>query len=124
MESYLLVMLGSALGGVGRYWCTSLLTRWYGEHFPWGTLAVNILGAFVIGLVDASATGAPARQLLMAGLCGGFTTFSAFSLQTLNLVHRHEKLKAGAYVAASVTACLVSVWVGHLAGAALGRTWL
>ena len=85
MESYVWIALGSALGGAGRHWCSGLVARRFGETFPWGTLVVNILGSFVVGFADALLTGTPARQLVMAGLCGGYTTFSAFSLQTLNL---------------------------------------
>jgi CrcB protein len=124
VESYLWVMLGSALGGVGRYGCAVLAVRHLGESFPWGTLGVNILGSFVIGLADVAVASGGARYLLMAGLCGGYTTFSAFSLQTLNLLHEGHAARAAANVVASVAACLVSVWLGHLAGFALGRGWL
>lgn len=124
-------MLGSALGGVGRYWLTGLVARALGETFPWGTLAVNVLGSFVIGCVDVLVVvdsrwlaGTATRQFMMAGLCGGFTTFSALSLQTLNLVRDGKVLNAGAYIAVSVLACLVSVWLGHLAAVVLGRGWL
>src|SRR5688572_20156447 len=86
VESYLWVMLGSALGGVGRYGCAVLAERQLGEKFPWGTLGVNILGSFVIGLADMVVASGGGRHLVMAGLCGGFTTFSAFGLQTLNLL--------------------------------------
>ena len=120
MQSYLWVTLGSAFGGMARAWCSGLLARRFGEAFPWGTLAVNIVGSFVIGLADAvAAAGSPARQLVIAGLCGGFTTFSAFSLQTLFLFRGGQGLSAAANVGASVVACLAAVWIGHLAGAVL-----
>ena len=128
MESYLLVLLGSALGGAGRYLCSGLVARRFGETFPWGTLVVNIVGSFVIGFFDALTAphgrflaGTPARQFVMAGLCGGYTTFSAFSLQTLNLVRDGELLDATANVTGSVIACLISVWLGHLAATALNQ---
>lgn len=123
MEAYLWVMLGSALGGVGRYACAVLAVRHLGEAFPWGTLGVNILGSFIIGLADVVLASGSARHLVMAGFCGGYTTFSAFSLQTLNLLHEGHKARAAANVAASVAACFVSVWLGHLAGLALGHGW-
>lgn len=131
MDRYLWVMLGSALGGVGRYWLTGLAARLLGETFPWGTLAVNVLGSAIIGAADAlyaagggPLAGLPVRELVMAGLCGGFTTFSAFSLQMLNLLHAGYAARACAYAAASVVTCLVSVWLGHAAGGFLGRAWL
>jgi CrcB protein len=109
---------------VESYGCAVLAERQLGEKFPWGTLGVNILGSFVIGLADMVVASGGGRHLVMAGLCGGFTTFSAFGLQTLNLLHQGHTARAAAYVAASVAACLVSVWLGHLAGFALGRGWL
>lgn len=121
MESYLWVMIGSALGGVGRYGCAVLAERHLGEAFPWGTLGVNVVGSFIIGLADVVLGSSAARHFVMAGLCGGYTTFSAFSLQTLNLLHAGRAARAAAYVAASVMTCLMSVWLGHLAGFALGR---
>jgi fluoride exporter len=128
VEGYLWVMLGSALGGVGRYWCSGVVARRLGETFPWGTLVVNVVGSFVIGFVDALTTSGgmpPAassiRQFLMAGLCGGYTTFSSFSLQTLNLARDGEWLRAGANVGGSVAACLLSVWLGHIAAATLNQ---
>jgi CrcB protein len=121
LESYFWITLGSALGGAGRYWCSGLVARHFGETFPWGTLAVNILGSFVVGFADALLTSTPARQLVMAGLCGGYTTFSAFSLQTLNLARDGGWLRAGANVGASVVICLISVWVGHVAAVAFNQ---
>ena len=122
LESYLWITLGSALGGAGRYWCSGLVARHLGETFPWGTLVVNILGSFVIGFIDALTApdgrvlaGTPARQFVMAGLCGGYTTFSSFSLQTLNLANDGEWLFAGANIVVSVVLCLVAVWLGHVA---------
>ena len=127
MESYVWIALGSALGGVGRYWCAGVVARRLGEAFPWGTLVVNVSGSLVIGFVDALAmsggatvVNAPARQFIMAGLCGGYTTFSAFSLQTLDLARDGHWLRAGGNVGASVAACLAAVWLGRVAAIALG----
>src|SRR5215213_5244749 len=92
MQSYLLVALGSAFGGVARFWPSGLVAQRVGETFPWDTILVNVTACFLIGLidtltsVDGRMTVAPAgRQLLMIGVLGGYTTFSSFSLQTLTL---------------------------------------
>lgn len=125
---YLAVALGSALGGVGRFWISGLAAQRFGETFPWGTLVVNVSGSFVIGFF-AAVTGPDGRWMVSsrlnsfftAGLCGGYTTFSSFSLQTLRLAHEGEALHAGANVLASVALCLAAVWLGHVAGQALNR---
>jgi len=122
------VMIGSALGGGARYWCSGLVARTVGETFPWGTLTVNAAGSLVIGLI-AALTGpdgrllvaSETRQFIMMGVLGGFTTFSSFSLQTLSLAQDGEWLRAGLNVAASVAVCLVAVWAGWALGAAINR---
>jgi len=122
MGSYIWIAVGSALGGVARYWCSGVAARLVGETFPWGTIVVNILGSFVIGFF-ATLTGpdgrvfmgTTARQFVMVGICGGYTTFSSFSLQTLNLMNDGEWLRAGANIGLSVVCCLVAVWIGHVA---------
>src|SRR4051812_48822823 len=106
--TYFWIAVGSALGGVARYWCSGITARLMGETFPWGTLLVNVLGSFVIGFfftytapdgrIFVSST---TRQFVMTGLCGGYTTFSSFSLQTLNLIREGELLFAGANIAGS-----------------------
>lgn len=128
MSPYFLIALGSALGGMARYWCTGFAAQRVGEVFPWGTLAVNVIGSFLIGVLGALSEahapwyiGPATRQFLMVGLLGGFTTFSAFSLQTLNLLRAGESLHAAAYVAASVAVCLLAVWLGFAAAASLSR---
>lgn len=125
---YLWVALGSALGGVARYWCSGFVANRVGETFPWGTMIVNVAGSFVIGFfatLTASEGGlfvpTEARVFVMVGICGGYTTFSSFSLQTLNLVHDGEFLYAGLNVLLSVALCLVAVWIGHVGAAALTR---
>jgi fluoride exporter len=82
---------------------------------------VNVLGSFVVGFADALLAGTPARQLVMSGLCGGYTTFSSFSLQTLTLARDGKWVGAGANIGASVVTCLLSVWLGHIAGVALNH---
>lgn len=123
MITYLIIALGSALGGMARYGCSSLLARAVGETFPWGTLAVNVSGSFVIGLFTA-VTGpdgrilvAPdARIFVTVGFCGGFTTFSSFSLQTLALIRSGELGAAGLNAALSLGLCMLTVWLGFMAG--------
>jgi fluoride exporter len=124
VQSYFWIAVGSALGGVTRYWCSGLAARAFGETFPWGTLLVNIVGSLIIGFV-ATVTAPDGRlfvstierQFVMIGFCGGFTTFSSFSLQTLNLLNDGEWLYAGGNIALSVALCLLAVWIGHLGAA-------
>ncbi|HEX7531608.1 MAG TPA: fluoride efflux transporter CrcB [Methyloceanibacter sp.] len=118
---YLWVALGSALGGAARFFCTGVAARLFGETFPWGTLFVNVLGSFIIGFFATLTgpdgrmfAGTTTRQFVMTGILGGFTTFSSFSLQTLNLANDGEWLQAGGNVVGSVVLCLVAVWLGHL----------
>ena len=118
---YLWIALGSALGGVGRYWLSGVVARRFGEALPVGTLVVNATGSFVIGFIATLTRpegrllmSASARQFLMVGICGGYTTFSSFSLQTLNLAREGEWFYAGANVVASVLLCLLAVWLGHV----------
>ncbi len=118
---YCWIAIGSALGGVARYWCSGLAARLFGETFPWGTLLVNVTGSFIIGFFATLTgpdgrifAGSAMRQFVMLGLLGGFTTFSSFSLQTLNLVQDGEWLQAGGNVVGSVVLCLFAVWLGHL----------
>jgi len=121
LDGVVWVALGSVLGGIARFWLSGFVARRVGETFPWGTLVVNVSGCFVIGLF-ATITGpegrwlAPAslRQFFMLGICGGYTTFSSFSLQTLNLIEDGELLYAGANIVLSVASCLLAVWLGHL----------
>ena len=125
---YAWVAIGSALGGIARYWCSGLAARAMGETFPWGTLLINIVGSFVIGFFATLTgpdgrifVGTTARQFVMVGICGGYTTFSSFGLQTLNLANDGEWLYAGANVLASVLACLAAVWFGHILALMLNR---
>jgi CrcB protein len=126
MQSYLWIAIGGALGSVGRYWCSGVVARLIGETFPFGTLIVNVLGSFVIGFFATLTgpdgrvfVGSTARQFVMVGICGGYTTFSSFSLQTLELARDGEWLYAGANVVASVVLCLIAVWLGYIAAASL-----
>jgi CrcB protein len=121
--SWLLIALGSALGGVARHAVGLFVTQKWGSVFPWGTLTVNVVGSFVIGVLGAlvavsqrTSTADLVRELLMIGFLGGFTTFSAFSLQTLQLMRDGRPGLALANVAISIAACLVAVWLGYVLG--------
>ncbi len=118
---YLSIAAGSALGGMTRYWCSGVAARMFGETFPWGTLFVNVTGSFLIGFFATLTgpdgrifAGSTLRQFVMLGIFGGFTTFSSFSLQTLNLVQDGELLQAGGNIVGSVLLCLIAVWLGHI----------
>jgi CrcB protein len=121
MVTYIWIAIGSALGGMARYWCSGFAARLIGETFPWGTIIVNVVGSFIIGFF-ATVTGPDGRifagtltrQFVMIGFCGGFTTFSSFSLQTLNLANDGEWLQAGGNIVGSVVLCLIAVWMGYM----------
>ena len=125
MLAYLWVAIGGALGSVSRFWLSGFVAERYGETFPWGTIVINVTGSFVIGIIAAlaipegrldSQSRAFATQFLMYGICGGYTTFSSFSLQTLNLLRAREWLYAGGNVILSVVLCMIAVWLGYLLG--------
>jgi fluoride exporter len=121
--AYFWVAIGGALGSVSRFWLNGLVSARWGEAFPWGTLLVNVSGSFVIGVI-AALTATDGRmnsrefttQFLVIGICGGYTTFSSFSLQTLNLIRERQWLYAGGNVLLSVVVCLAAVWIGWLVG--------
>ncbi len=126
MESYLWIGVGGALGSMSRHWSNGVIGALAGVGFPWGTLLVNVLGSLVIGFAAAtmSADGRfptwnGPRQFVMVGICGGFTTFSAFSLQTLALAQSGQWLPATGNAGLSVGLCMMAVWLGYAAGLAL-----
>lgn len=125
MNIYLLVALGGALGSVTRHWLGTVVTEPMNHTFPWGTFWVNVSGCLAIGffatITQRHFTSNEARLFLMTGLCGGYTTFSAFGLQTVNLLRAGDWPRAGGYVAGSVVVCLVSVWLGHLLASPLSQ---
>jgi fluoride exporter len=121
MYIYLLIALGGALGSVTRHWLSNVVLVSPANPFPWGTFWVNVSGCLVMGFVAALTVpgsrpyvGNEARFLLMSGFCGGYTTFSAFSLQTMELLRLGDWPRALAYVAGSVVVCLLGIWLGHL----------
>jgi CrcB protein len=119
------IALGSALGGVGRYWCSGVVARRYGERFPWGTLFVNVVGSFIIGVFAAlgpeetAAIGPGIQQFVIVGICGGYTTFSSFSLQTLNLARDGQWREVWQNILGSTVSCLAATWLGFAAVLAL-----
>ena len=124
MRHVLLVAVGGALGSVLRYLTTVLALRWLGPEFPWGTLAVNLVGSFLIGVVnelglDALRLAPETRLLLATGVMGGLTTYSAFSYETARLVGAHAWTIAALYVVVSTLACVALCLLGIAAARAL-----
>jgi CrcB protein len=125
MLAYLWVAIGGALGSMARYGIGGFVSERWGQVFPWNTLVVNVTGSFVIGILGAL-TAAEGRmtpqsrvfatQLLITGVCGGYTTFSSFSLQTLKLIQDRQWLYAGGNILLSVVLCMIAVWLGYLLG--------
>ena len=128
MFLYALIAAGGALGSIARFFLSGVVANQVGATFPWGTIVVNVTGSFIIGFF-ATLTGPEgrwfvsgnSRQFFMTGICGGYTTFSSFSLQTLSLADDGEWFRAGANVALSVISCLVAVWLGHVAALYLNK---
>ncbi len=128
MTLYLWIAIGSALGGTARFALSGFVARAFGETFPWGTLIINVTGSFAIGFFN-TLTGpdgrwfvsSQGRLFFMTGICGGYTTFSSFSLQTLNLARAGQWLWAGGNIAISIAACLLAVWLGFILGEIINR---
>src|SRR5262249_20742160 len=121
MVLYTWIAIGGALGSIARYWVSEVAAAMVGETFPWGTIFINITGSFVIGFAATSmgpdgrmSVGTTARQFVMVGICGGYTTFSTFSLQTFNLVNNGAWIAAASNIVLSVALCLIAVWAGHV----------
>ena len=124
MLAYLWVAIGGALGSMARFGMNGLIPQKTGA-FPWATLIINISGSFVIGILGALTTSHGrmttssrvfATQLLITGVCGGYTTFSSFSLQTLYLIRDGEWFYAAGNILLSVILCLIAVWIGYVIG--------
>lgn len=125
----LLTFIGCALGGVLRYLGTLMIARFFGEVFPWGTLVVNAVGSFLLGLFLGS--GFVAKELWLSsngaytfaalGFCGGLTTFSTFSLQTFSLISKQAWGKALANISGSVLLCVFCVFSGYAMGEGLSQ---
>ena len=124
MQRTLLVALGGLVGSVARYWLTGAVQRLGGDVFPAGTLAVNVLGSLLIGLVmtlslERGLIDDDLRILLTSGFCGGFTTMSAFSWETLALLREDQWLLALANAGVTLLVCLGAVWAGIAVARAL-----
>jgi fluoride exporter len=117
VQQLLAIAGGGALGAVLRFGMSSTIYRILGREFPYGTLAVNVLGSLLMGflfvvLVERLAMSAEWRAALLIGLLGAFTTFSTFSFETLALIENGELLKAVANIVLSVLLCLAATWLG------------
>jgi CrcB protein len=129
LKSYFWVAVGSALGGMSRFWVSRFVGERWGEKFPWGTIVINISGSFLIGIFLAltlaegrlNTSRSFVSQFCMVGICGGYTTFSSFSLQTLTLAREGQWLWAGGNIVISVFACLIAVWLGFILGQMINR---
>jgi CrcB protein len=126
LSSYAVIALGGAAGSVLRFWLANAIQHRAGTAFPWGTIAVNVIGSFLIGFIFCVtlegarfAASATWRNFLMVGVLGGFTTFSAFSLQTLELWRAGSVLPALANVLVSVIVCLFACALGWFVGSRL-----
>jgi CrcB protein len=126
--AYLWVAIGGALGSVSRFWLGNVIAVLTGAEFPWGTLLINVIGSFVIsffgmltGTSDRFAIPYEARVFVTVGLCGGFTTFSSFSLQTIDLLRTGQPTRAALYIAASVILCLTACALGFTAAQAIAN---
>jgi CrcB protein len=129
MWNALWIFVGGGLGSLARWGVSGCIATGVGETFPWGTIIVNITGCFVIGIF-ATVTGPDGRwlasptfrQFFMLGICGGYTTFSSFSLQTLTLAQGGQWFKAGANCVLSLVFCLLGTWLGHLIATSINST--
>ncbi|MFA9460611.1 fluoride efflux transporter CrcB [Thiohalorhabdus methylotrophus] len=121
MTHSLAIAAGGAVGALLRYWVAAGMHGLLGTGFPYGTLAVNALGSLLMGflsvvLLDRAGMGPEVRAAVLVGLLGAFTTFSTFSMETLNLLEGGSRLKAAGNLAANLALCLLAVWIGVSAG--------
>jgi fluoride exporter len=123
---YLCVGVGCVIGSVARYLVSLALQMIPG--LPWGTLFVNVTGSFIIGFYSTLSgpdgrlfASAEQRQFVMTGICGGYTTFSSFSLETFRLLQSGRTASALIYIVVSIVGCLVGVWLGHVMASRFNR---
>jgi CrcB protein len=119
MINYLVVSLGAAIGGAGRYWISNIVYKYFPAVFPYGTLVVNVVGSFIIGLLififdEKELLNNQLRIFLTIGFCGGFTTFSTFSLETFNLIRDSEYFLASINIILSIVVCLLGVFLAYI----------
>lgn len=121
MSQVVAIALGGAVGSVLRFWMSSSVHALLGRSFPYGTLSVNVLGSLLMGFLfvlflDRLGNDTVLRAGVLIGLLGGFTTFSAFSIETVNLIEQGEHLRAALNAAASVLLCVGATWIGVVLG--------
>ena len=121
MTQLAFIAAGGATGALMRYWMSNGIYALLGRGFPYGTLTVNIVGSLLMGflyvfMIERMDVSVEWRAALMIGLLGAFTTFSTFSIETLNLLESGEQLKAALNVILSVTLCLIGCWLGMIVG--------
>ncbi len=121
MMQLVAIAAGGAVGALGRFWVSTAVYAWLGREFPWGTLSVNLIGSFIMGLlyvlfIERLAVGPEWRAAVLVGFLGAFTTFSTFSIETVNLVEQGENLRALLNVAGSAAFCVVAAWLGLYLG--------
>lgn len=119
MDKYLFVSLGAAIGGAFRYWLSNIIYIFLPSYFPFGTLAVNVLGSFILGIIifyfdDNGLISQGIKLFLAVGFCGGFTTFSTFSLETVNLFKASEFHFAFFNILLNVSLCLLGVYLAYI----------
>ena len=117
-----LIFIGAGFGGVFRYWMSNGVYWLVGRQFPYGTLVVNVSGCFLMGLLFVlilerfDGVGPQLRSLLLIGLLGGYTTFSSFSIETLNLFENGAWMSAFLNIFLSVILCIAAAWLGLIGG--------
>ena len=121
MSQVLAIAAGGATGALMRYWFSGAVYALLGRTFPYGTLAVNVLGSLLMGILyilflERMTVSPELRAALLIGFLGAFTTFSTFSIETMNLIEQADYLKAGLNMVVSVLACVVACWIGLLIG--------
>ncbi|MGD8208009.1 MAG: fluoride efflux transporter CrcB [Thiohalocapsa sp.] len=124
MLQLLAIAGGGALGALSRFWVSTGVYGLLGREFPWGTLAVNVIGSFLMGLLavlllERSLAPPELRSALLIGFLGAFTTFSTFSLETLNLIEQGDSVRALLNIGVSVLVCVAACWGGIVAARAI-----
>lgn len=119
MMNYLMVSIGAAIGGAFRYWLADFVQRFLPASFPYGTLTVNVVGSFILGLIifiidSRQLINYQTKIFLTIGFCGGFTTFSTFSLETINFIRHSEFLYAFLNILLNVILCLGAIYIASL----------